>query len=78
MHALFVAWAKSNAVGEWSSKSLAPALKEPGLTAKRSNGMWWLNVALTKRESDFADTDTARKNGAPADEPSSDADEVNF
>ena len=57
MHELFCAWAKVSAVPEWTSKGLALALKEHGLTSKHSNGMWWLGVRLTRQISDFVDTD---------------------
>lgn len=55
MHALFCAWAKASAVREWSLKGLAAALKERRFTSKHSNGMWWLDVELIRRESDFVD-----------------------
>ncbi|MFT4098612.1 MAG: phage/plasmid primase, P4 family, partial [Rhodoblastus sp.] len=57
MHALFSAWAKANGETEWTPKGLAGALKERGLLAKKSDNVFWLDIELTKRPSDFLDKD---------------------
>jgi putative DNA primase/helicase len=73
MHALFCAWAKVSSVPEWTSKGLAFALKEHGLTSKHSNGMWWVGVELTRQISDFVDAD-----GRPLKGEIRSADEIEF
>lgn len=57
MHALFAAWAKANGETEWTPKGLAMALKERGVPAKKSVNVYWLDLMLTKRVSDFIDGD---------------------
>ncbi len=57
MHALFCAWAKANGETEWSAKGLGQALKERGIAAKKSDTIWWLDIALTRCVSDFVDAD---------------------
>lgn len=78
MHEVFNAWAKASAAREWTMKGLAMALKERGLQSRHSNGMWWLDVDLTKRPSDFVDPEgKALKDGSDNDERVSD-DVVDF
>jgi putative DNA primase/helicase len=55
MHALFAAWAKANGEAEWTPKGLAMALKERGVASKKSVNVFWLDIELTKRVSDFLD-----------------------
>ncbi len=60
VHAVFGVWAKANAMEwskPWSRKALAMALKEHGFKSMHSNGMWWLDVELTKGVGDFLDFD---------------------
>jgi putative DNA primase/helicase len=55
MHEVFCAWAKVAGESEWSQKGFSGALKDRGFVSKTSNGVWWLDVALTKQASDFID-----------------------
>ncbi len=55
MHALFAAWAKSNGESEWTPKGLAMALKERGIAAKKSDNVFWLDIELIRKPSDFVD-----------------------
>jgi len=55
LYRLFCAWAKVNGEREWSSTGFGRALRDRGLTSKQSNVIWWLDLKLTKSESDFID-----------------------
>lgn len=63
MHAIFCAWAKASAAREWSQKGLAAALKQHGFKAMHSNGMWWLDVKLTKTIGNFLDYEGRARRG---------------
>ncbi len=55
LHEVFVAWAKASGEREWSNKGLAQALSARGLIKKQSDGIWWLDLRLTKEAGDFVD-----------------------
>lgn len=78
MHELFCAWAKASAAREWSQKGLAAALKDHGLSSKHSNGMWWLDVRLTKSLGDFVDADGKLLKGELATPVDAESDVVPF
>lgn len=65
MHLLHCAWARANGEREWSAKGLSSALKDHGLRNKQSNGMWWLDVKLTKSVTDFGGDGEAKHDTAP-------------
>ena len=80
VHAVFGVWAKASAMEwskPWSRKALAMALKEHGFKSKHSNGMWWLDVELTKRVGDFLDFDGKPFKGDSRDVKSAGGDDQN-
>ncbi len=55
MYALFKAWAASSGAREWSNKGMTDALKERGFATTKSGVVYWLDVRLTRSESEFVD-----------------------
>lgn len=56
LFALFTAWAKANGAAEWQQVGFTKAMEDRGFETKRSNGMQWLGLTMTKSVDDFADS----------------------
>lgn len=59
LFALFAAWSKANGAAEWQQVGFTKAMEDRGFENKRSNGMQWLDIEMTKGVDDFA-TGSAR------------------
>lgn len=57
---LFTAWAKANGAAEWQQVGFTKAMEDRGFETKRSNGMQWLGIRMTKDAGDFADGERSR------------------
>ncbi|SEM88405.1 putative DNA primase/helicase [Sphingomonas gellani] len=57
LFALFTAWAKANGAAEWQQVGFTKAMEDRGFENKRSNGIQWLDMEMTKSVSDFAETE---------------------
>jgi putative DNA primase/helicase len=57
LHGLHSAWCRSVGETPWSPKGLTSAMKDRGHTLIRSNQSWWVDLATTRTESDFAPED---------------------
>jgi putative DNA primase/helicase len=55
LHAVFVAWCRVAGESEWKNKGFSTALAEKGYEKKTSNGVWWLDIAMTREVGDFVD-----------------------
>jgi putative DNA primase/helicase len=57
LHGLYEAWCKTIGEKVWTTKGLAMAMKERGYQNKQSNVMWWLDIKLVRKRSDFVDAE---------------------
>ena len=57
LHAVFVAWCRVAGESEWKNKGFSTALAEKGYEKKTSNGVWWLDLRMTREVGDFVDDD---------------------
>ena len=55
LFALFVAWAKANGAAEWQQVGFTKAMEDRGFETKRSNGMQWVDLRMTKVVEDYAE-----------------------
>lgn len=71
LHAVFCAWADANGASKWTPTGFGRAMNERGFHKKQSDVMWWLDIRLTRKVSDFVDA-----NGKPISqsEPEQEAD----
>lgn len=53
---LFTAWCKATGSGEWQSQGFARAMEDRGFERKTSNGVWWLDIEMTKSVGDYAES----------------------
>lgn len=59
LFALFTAWCKATGSAEWQPQGFSKAMEDRGFEKKASNGIQWLDIAMTKAPEDYADTGTA-------------------
>ncbi|WP_271299646.1 phage/plasmid primase, P4 family [Sphingomonas sp. CV7422] len=57
LHGVFVAWARAAGEREWTNKGFSSAMTEKGYRKHKSNGMYWLELRLTRAASDFVNDD---------------------
>ena len=55
LHAVYLAWAKLNDGPNYSNKGFTGILADRGLQRIQNNYMYWIDLKLTKQESDFLD-----------------------
>jgi putative DNA primase/helicase len=60
LHAVFCAWADANGASKWTPTGFGRAMNERGFQKKQSDVIWWLDLRLLKKVSDFVDA-----NGKP-------------
>jgi putative DNA primase/helicase len=55
LHELFIAWAKATGGPEWKHTGFTNAMKERGYATKKISVMFYLDIKMTKKLSDFVD-----------------------
>ena len=55
LYLVYEAWAKANGEAVWSAKGFGAGMQERGIPRKKSDVVFWLDIALTKGVGDFLD-----------------------
>lgn len=51
---LFKAWASATGAGDWTPQGFAKAMEDRGYERVTSNGVWWVDLAMTATQDDIA------------------------
>ncbi|RIA37489.1 putative DNA primase/helicase [Hephaestia caeni] len=76
LFALFTAWCKATGAAEWQPQGFSKAMEDRGFEKKASNGMQWLDIAMTRAASDFDEEGDGRSRSGPRDDPGPDYDDL--
>lgn len=57
IHGVFNAWSKANSLNEWKGRTFSMAMSERGMVKDKNSVIFFLNLKLTKRRTDFENPD---------------------
>lgn len=57
LYDLFCAWCRAAGEKEWSTKGFSKAMLDKGIRKKQTNGIFWLDIEMTRARHDFIDAD---------------------